>query len=83
MIISDREDRQISERNPTLKADTDNIYDDIDKYNTEYDENLLKLIKKPAKPLAKEVLRIASDDDEDNNSDESDTMPASNESKFV
>jgi hypothetical protein len=66
-----------------LKADTDNIYDDIDKYNTEYDENLLKLIKKPAKPLAKEVLRIASDDDEDNNSDESDTMPASNESKFV
>jgi hypothetical protein len=41
----------------------DKIYDEVDKFNMEYDEGLLKLVRKPAKPLAREVLRVASDDE--------------------
>ncbi|KAL7069898.1 hypothetical protein ACQ4LE_010862 [Meloidogyne hapla] len=44
-------------------ADGDGVYDEIDKFHAEYDAKLLKIVKQPKKPLAKEVLRVISDEE--------------------
>lgn len=45
--------------------DEDGIYDEVDRFHMDYDDKLLKLVAKPTKPIAKEVLRIISDDEDD------------------
>ena len=58
--------------------DGDEVFDEIDKFHAEYDAKLLKIVKQPKKPLAKEVLRVISDedfsDDEEGFSDDEESL---------
>uniref|UniRef100_A0A914MLN7 Sas10 C-terminal domain-containing protein n=1 Tax=Meloidogyne incognita TaxID=6306 RepID=A0A914MLN7_MELIC len=63
--------------------DGDEVFDEIDKFHAEYDAKLLKIVKQPKKPLAKEVLRVISDedfsDDEEGFSDDEESLNNDNQ----
>nr|CAD2164158.1 unnamed protein product [Meloidogyne enterolobii] len=63
--------------------DGDEVFDEIDKFHAEYDAKLLKIVKQPKKPLAKEVLRVISDedfsDDEEGFSDDEESLNNNNQ----
>lgn len=48
-------------------GNSDEIYDEIDKHHA---AELLKIVKNPNKPIAKEVLRIVSDEEFSEDEDE-------------
>lgn len=45
------------------EGDKDDVYDEIDKHHKQYDDELLKLVKQPKIPIAKEILRVDTDDE--------------------